>query len=87
VPDSSRPADTSPAALEAQFAVYRAMSPAQKAARVTELTQSACLFALAGLRERHPGANERELFLRLAVLRLGEELVHRVYGWRASDGA
>jgi len=63
------------------------MSPAEKAARVAALTRTACMLALAGLRSRHPAADERELLLRLAVLRLGAETVHRVYGWRAPDGA
>jgi hypothetical protein len=83
----SRPADTSPAAFAAQFARYRDMSPAEKAACVTSLTQTACAFSLAGLRQRHPQADRRELLLRLAVLRLGEDLVYRVYGWRPPDGA
>jgi hypothetical protein len=70
-----------------QFDRYRDMSPAERAACVTSLTQTAYAFSLAGLRHRHPQANERELLLRLAVLRLGEDLVYQVYGWRSSDGA
>jgi hypothetical protein len=35
--------------------------------------------ALAGIRERHPGASERECFIRLAALQLGLELTRRVY--------
>lgn len=58
-----------------------------KATRVVELTQAACILALAGLRGRYPAAQESELLLRLAVLRLGAETVHRAYGWRAPDGA
>jgi hypothetical protein len=45
------------------------------------------MLALAGLRERFPEADERELLLRLAVLRLGADLVWRAYGWRAPDGS
>jgi len=63
------------------------MSPAEKATRVVELTRAACMLTLAGLRQRHPGANESELLLRLAVLRLGADAVSRAYGWRAPDGA
>ena len=66
---------------------YASMAPAEKAARVVGLTQSACLLALAGLRDRHPAAPESELLLRLAVLRLGADTVYRAYGWRAPDGA
>lgn len=80
--------DTSPAAAAVQIELYRRMSYEQKARRVTDLTASACHLTLAGLRQRHPGANEQELLLRLAVLRLGPETVARVYGWVAPrDGA
>ncbi len=63
------------------------MSPAEKAARVVDLTRAACTLTLAGLRQRNPGADESELLLRLAVLRLGADVVSRAYGWRAPDGA
>ena len=66
---------------------YARMTPAEKVARAMELTRTACTLALAGLRERHPEADDRELLLRLAALRLGPEVVHRAYGWRAGDGS
>ena len=80
-----RALDTSPEAEAVQVELYRRMTPAQKAQRVSDLTRGSCQLALAGLRGRHPGADERELLLRLAVLRLGAGTVARVYGWR--DGA
>ncbi|MGH7672071.1 MAG: hypothetical protein ACREMC_04170 [Gemmatimonadales bacterium] len=82
-------ADTAPEADAVRFEQYGRMSPAEKAARVVELTRAVAVLALAGLRTRHPGADERELWLRLAVLRLGAETVSRAYGWRAPspDGA
>ena len=70
-----------------RFGRYASMSPAEKAARVVDLTRAACMLTLAGLRTRHPGAGESELLLRLAVLRLGADAVSRAYGWRAPDGA
>lgn len=79
---TARPADTTPEAWAKQFELYRRMTPAQKARLVREVTLAANAFALAGLRQRHPNANEAELLLRLAVLRLGEELVARAYNWR-----
>ncbi len=65
------------------------MSPAEKAARVVALTRAANTLALAGLRVRHPEASDGELLLRLAAIRLGPDLVRRVYGWSAPgpDGA
>ncbi len=84
---SAIPADTTPDADAVRFARYARMTPAEKAARVVELTQAACSLALAGLRARHPGADDPELLLRLAVLRLGATSVACAYGWRAPDGA
>ena len=82
------PTDTSPEALRVLIDLYRRMTPAEKARRVNELTLAASHYALAGLSQRHPGADGRELLLRLAALRLGEQTVTRVYGWRAEpDGA
>ena len=81
------PTDTTPDVDAMRFERYAAMSPAEKAVRVVELTRAACLLALSGLRARHPGAQEQELLLRLAALRLGADAVSRAYGWRAPDGA
>jgi hypothetical protein len=79
-------ADTTPEADAIRFERYARMPPAEKAHRVVELTQTACTLALAGLRVRYPAADEAELLLRLAVLRLGAETVSRAYGWRPPDG-
>ena len=76
------PGDTAPDALRVQAELYRAMTPAEKARRVADLTALASGLALAGLRGRHPDAAEPELLLRLARIRLGEDLVAQAYGWR-----
>jgi hypothetical protein len=81
------PTDTAPDVDTVRFARYARMTPAEKAARIVELTQTASALALAGLRSRHPQAREAELLLRLAVLRLGADMVARAYGWRAPDGS
>jgi hypothetical protein len=81
------PLDTTADVEALRFERYARMSPAEKAARVVNLTQAACTLALAGLRSRHPDAPEPELLLRLAQLRLGADTVRRAYGWRAPDGA
>jgi hypothetical protein len=83
-----RPADTTPEAWAKQFELYRRMSPAEKARLCSEVTMAANAFTLAGLRRRHADASDGELLLRLAVLRLGADLVERAYHWRAPpDGA
>jgi len=88
VPTPFTPADTTPDAWAKQFELYRRMSPAEKARVFRDITLAANTFALAGLRQRHPAAPEGELLLRLAVLRLGEDLVAQAYHWRPpSDGS
>lgn len=85
---STPPSDTTPEAREVQLRLLRRLSIAERAQRVSDLTLTANMLALEGLRARHPDATERELFLRLAVARLGPDLVERAYGWRApADGA
>lgn len=72
--------DTDAATLRVMDEIYARMTPAEKLARVRDLTLTANLFALAGLRERHPGASEVQLLVELARIRLGDELVVAAYG-------
>ena len=72
-------ADTSPMVERLQIDAWRRMSPAHKARTVDGLTRTAQVLALAGIRQRHPGASERECFLRLAVLKLGSGTTRRLY--------
>jgi len=55
------------------------MSPADKAAIVSGLTQTVFDLARAGVRQRYPLATPREQFLRLAIVTLGPELARRAY--------
>jgi len=71
--------DTPPDTEERQVESWRAMSPAQKAAMVTGLTQAAYTLMWAGIRARHPGASPREHFLRAAFIVLGPELTRTAY--------
>lgn len=72
--------DTDAAAQRFLDRRYAEMSLAEKAERLRAVTLAANRMALAGLRLRHPGASEGELLLELARLRLGDDLVKRVYG-------
>jgi hypothetical protein len=58
------------------------MTPAEKLRRMSELTLAVSRLSLAGLAARHPGDSQQQLLLRLARLRLGDELVDRAYGAR-----
>ena len=73
--------DTSPEAEEAYFSILRKRSPGERVLAAARLTQTVNALALAGIRERYPQADERELFLRLAALRLGRRAVIDAYGW------
>lgn len=77
--------DTSADARRVQQQLYASMTAAEKLTRMSELTLAVSRLALAGLASRYPDESREELLLRLARLRLGDELVDRVYG--ARDGA
>ena len=62
-----------------QIEAWRQMSSVDKAALISGLTDATFVLARAGLRHRHPGASEREIFLRLALLTLGPDLAERAY--------
>jgi len=74
------PSDTSPDAERILIELMRRASPARKLELVGQLNETVRAFALAGLRERHPGASSEELRRRLADLVLGPELAAKVYG-------
>lgn len=77
--------DTSHDARAVLDRAYAAMSPAEKLERVRSLTQSANIIALAGLRRRHPAESDGTLLLRLAAMRLGDDLARQVYGKLPGD--
>jgi hypothetical protein len=72
--------DTSAAARTVQIELLRRMSPVERLLRMTELTLAVQQIAFAELRRRYPEAPDDELWLRLAVRRLGRDLVRAVYG-------
>src|SRR5262245_36431321 len=71
--------DTSIDARRVHQELYASMTPGQKLRCMSELTLAVNRFALAGLAARYPDESRPELLLRLARLRLGDELVDRVY--------
>jgi hypothetical protein len=72
-------ADTDGQIERLQIDAWRRMTPAEKAAIVTGLTEAAISLALAGIRDRYPDATPREQFLRLAIVRLGPDLACKAY--------
>ena len=80
-----RPDDTSPEAWKVYLDIQRRMPPAEKIARAFEWSEVVRRFAEAGLRERYPRADEREILLRYARMTLGEELFRKAYGDELPD--
>jgi hypothetical protein len=73
--------DTHPDVDRLQFEAFARMSPSEKCARVLSLIATARRLAAQGIRERHPGASEREVFLRLVSTWLDRDTVVRAYGF------
>jgi hypothetical protein len=78
---SDLPSDTSPNVEAFIVNGYRRMSPAQKIARVTELTRTVQQLALSDIRRRFPTASPREQSLRLASRWLEPELMRKAFAW------
>lgn len=81
MPARTQSRDTSAEIERRQIDAWRAMNAAQKLAIVSQLTLAAEAMARAGIRERHPNANGREIELRLGALRLDRDTMIRVFGW------
>jgi hypothetical protein len=63
------------------------MSPSEKLRRTLEWSDMIRKFAEAGMRQRYPNADEREIFLRMARQNLGPELFRKVCGGGWHDAA
>jgi hypothetical protein len=72
--------DTHPDIEALQIRLWREAAPARKMRMLAQLNAFAQQLALAGLRSRHPQADETELRCKLAGMLLGEELARKVYG-------
>jgi len=67
--------------MEMRMDLLRSKTPDERIAIAFRLTEFALQMAESGVRTRHPGASEREIFLRCAALRLPRDLMIRAYGW------
>jgi hypothetical protein len=72
------PNDTTDAAARLQIELLRAAGPARRAALARSLSRTVIDLSRRALRERMPGASERELLLRWVALEYGAELARRV---------
>lgn len=60
---------------------YQRMSPQEKLQKISQMSQACTDLAILGIRQRHPHANEQEIRLRLAALRLSRETMIKAFGW------
>jgi len=69
--------------------LMRKMTPEEKLQRAIGLTAAVRTLGEAGIREAHPVACEREVYLRVAQRQLGGELFQKVFGdeWRQYGSA
>jgi hypothetical protein len=72
--------DTHPEAEAVLIRLLREAPPWRKLEMVDQLNQSVKLLLLAGLRQRYPDEDAKQLRRRLAGLLLGEDIALRVYG-------
>jgi hypothetical protein len=73
--------DTRPEVIRLLLDGYRRMTPAEKLARVEDLSQASRQMAEARIRGQYPIADDAEVRLRLASLCLGRETMLRVFSW------
>jgi hypothetical protein len=74
------PRDTSQEAWKVYLEVLRRMSPGERLRKALELSDEVSRAIAAGLRLLYPDADDREIFLRQARLKLGPELFSKAYG-------
>jgi hypothetical protein len=77
--------DTQPAALARYHELLRAQAPYERLARASALTRMVRQLAVAGIKQRHPDASEREVRVRLAVRLYGREAAGRLFGELPAD--
>lgn len=79
--------DTSPEADARYHELLRALSPERRLEAAMKLSRAVRELAIAGIRQRHPAADEREIRARLAVRLYGREAAVRLFGAVPDDAA
>lgn len=72
--------DTTPKARLQYEESLRRKTPEERLRMAQELTLAVQRISCAGMRERHPELSDDDIWLKLAILRLGEDVVRKVYG-------
>ena len=71
--------DTDRTTQRKQWDAIRRMTPEERVRRVEDLNRTVDTLAEAGIRDAHPRASDREVFLRLAIRKLGRDTARRLY--------
>jgi hypothetical protein len=77
--------DTSPAQQERYFERLRQLTPLERLQIVSRLNRGVRRMAMAGIRLRHPNANEDEVRVRLVVRLYGRAAAERLFGQVPAD--
>jgi len=77
--------DTHPEALRVFLDLNHNLPVQKKIEQIIEMYEIVNATYAAQEREQHPGADDREIFLRVAARRLGPAIVKRAYGWAAGE--
>ena len=73
--------DTSPDAQRFLVEGYRRMSPTEKLRRVESMNRTLAQLQRARIRQQYGDIPEEEMRMRLGALRLGRDLMIRIFGW------
>jgi hypothetical protein len=76
---SALSSDTDPKAEQLQIELIRRMPTWRKFALLDDLNETVRVFAISGIKQRHPEAAPERILRLLAELMLGEELASKVY--------
>jgi len=79
-------ADTDEKAFKVLVDLLRKKTSRVKLRMVFEMIELGMRLDRHRIRKQYPAASEREVFLRTAVLRLGADMVKRIYGWDPDNG-
>jgi hypothetical protein len=83
----ARPApDTDDRAARKQIELLRAADPARRLARARSLSASVIGLSRQAIRNRHPGASERDVLLRFVEVHYGKHLADQVRSYLAKRG-
>jgi len=80
-PLDAAPNDTSRDTEREYLKLLRETPPWRKVAMVDSLIGTCQELAVVGIRLRHPNATEKEIQMRVASLRLDQDLMIRVFNW------